>query len=66
VKQQESYFAFSVSSLLDSFFAAKQQVCCGLHNLVVPLSFRCIYSFISPPCYLSGGALTRSASLKAV
>ncbi|EFF10619.1 conserved hypothetical protein [Escherichia coli B354] len=47
-----------------SFFAAKVPVGCGVHNLVVPLSFRCIYSFVSPPCYLSGGPLTSHGSLK--
>ncbi|ATF95327.1 hypothetical protein CO704_23585 [Cedecea neteri] len=46
------------------FCAASLPIARGLHNLVVPLSFRCLYSFISPPCYLRGGALTSLCSLK--
>ncbi|ABX70362.1 hypothetical protein SPAB_05071 [Salmonella enterica subsp. enterica serovar Paratyphi B str. SPB7] len=34
-----------------SFCAAKEPVGRDVHNLVVPLSFRCIYSFVSPSCY---------------
>ncbi|ATF52163.1 hypothetical protein CO701_21020 [Citrobacter werkmanii] len=49
-----------------SFCAAKVPVGRDVHNLVVPLSFRCIYSFVSPPCYLSGGPLTRQGSPKAL
>lgn len=41
------------------FCVAKVPAGRDVHNLVVPLSFRCIYSFVSPPCYLSDGALTR-------
>ncbi|MBB1199296.1 hypothetical protein EGM70_03155 [Enterobacteriaceae bacterium 89] len=51
--------------MMDPFCAAKEPVGCGVHNLVVPLSFRCIYSFISPSCYLSDGALTRHEVRKA-
>ncbi|ECT5280236.1 hypothetical protein APM39_14580 [Salmonella enterica subsp. enterica serovar Typhimurium var. 5-] len=49
-----------------SFCAAKEPVGRDVHNLVVPLSFRCIYSFVSPSCYGSGGPLTRQVSLKAI
>ncbi|QDK18501.1 hypothetical protein ES815_09400 [Leclercia adecarboxylata] len=47
-----------------SFCVAKVPAGRDVHNLVVPLSFRCIYSFVSPPCYLSGGPLTSRGSLK--
>ncbi|ASG64426.1 hypothetical protein CEW81_24395 [Kluyvera genomosp. 3] len=45
--------------------AAKVPAGRGVHSLVVPLSFRCLFPLVSPTCYLSDGALTRQASLKA-
>ncbi|AUV46113.1 hypothetical protein C2U43_24670 [Citrobacter freundii complex sp. CFNIH9] len=52
--------------MMCSSCAAKVPVGRDVHNLVVPLSFRCIYSFVSPPCYLSDGPLTRQGSPKAL
>ncbi|HAP80090.1 MAG TPA: hypothetical protein DCQ57_00780, partial [Enterobacteriaceae bacterium] len=42
--------------------AARGSAVRGVHNLVVPLSFRCIFSFISPSCYLRDGLLTSEVS----
>jgi hypothetical protein len=33
-------------------FAAKEPAGCGVHNLVVPLSFRCIYIVYQPAMLL--------------
>ncbi|NIY49782.1 hypothetical protein E2L00_20270 [Cedecea colo] len=49
-----------------SFCAVSLPIARGVHNLFVPLSIRCIYSFVSPPCYLRGVPLTRLWSPKAV